>query len=86
MSKPDWDLLIVADDEDAAAHSWFPAKIHDCQNLVALEGVRFRNVYLTSRAIQFGSASLFSVLYRSALLIHKTKGHVRHVSDYEEYL
>ena len=81
MTKPDWDLLIVADDADAAAHSWFPASSRDCQNLLALEGMRFRNVYLTSRAIEYGSANLFSTLYRSALL---TKGHVLHISDYRE--
>ena len=78
------DLLIVADAADEAAHTWFPAaRIHDCQNLIALEGVRFRNVYLTSRAIEFGSANLFTVLYRSALLT-RPRGHVLHISDYRE--
>ena len=82
-TKPAFDLLIVADASDEAAHEWFPAMIRDCQNLIALEGLRFRNVYLTSRAIEYGSANLFSVLYRSALLT-RPKGHVLHISDYRE--
>ena len=81
MTKPDFDLLICADEADENWHAWFPAQTRDCRNLIALEGVRFRNVYLTSAAIEHGSASLFNVLYRTAKIMH---GKVLHVSDYQE--
>jgi hypothetical protein len=80
---PDWDLLITAPGEEQDYDRWFPAgKILDCKNLIALEGVRFRNVYLTSKAIEQGSASLFGVLYRTAKMM---RGSVLHTSDYREY-
>lgn len=82
MSKPDWDLLICASDEDAAAHHWFPAgKTKLVNEFTALEGIRFRNVYLTSRAIEKGSWVLFQILYRTAKIM---QGKVLHVSDYQE--
>jgi hypothetical protein len=82
MTKPDWDLLIIGTNEDPKDYSYFPADVRDCVNLLPLEGLRFRNVYLTSRAIETGSANLFHTLYRSAKLTH---GRVLHISDYREY-
>ena len=81
MTKPDWDLLMVADSQDYDDHGWFPAIVRQVSDLISLEGLRFRNVYLTSRAIERGSANLFTVLYRSARL---TGGSVLHISDYRE--
>lgn len=79
---PDWDLLMGADEADLKAHLWFPAdKARTIGNLLALEGMRFRNVYLTNRAIESGSADLFHHLYFNARL---TMGKVLHVSDYRE--
>jgi hypothetical protein len=79
---PDWDLLIGADEKDLADHDWFPAgKGRTVENLLALEGIRFRNVYVTSRAIEHGSANLFHHLYYNARI---TMGSVLHVSDYRE--
>lgn len=80
MSAPDWDVLITAPDEPG--WDWFPARlVRDNKNLIALEGIRFRNCYVTSLAIETGSAVLFSILYRTAIL---TKGKVLHVSDFRE--
>jgi hypothetical protein len=82
MSKPDWDLLIIGADEDPKDFTWFPADdVRDCKNLMVLEGLRARNIYLTSRAIETGSAGLFQHLYINAKL---TRGKVLHVSDYRE--
>ena len=79
---PDWDLLIGADEKDLADHVWFPAtKARTVENLLALEGMRPRNTYVTSRAISAGSSSLFHHLYFNARV---TGGKVLHVSDYEE--
>jgi len=83
VSKPDWDLLIIGADENPDDYSWFPAQwIRDNRNLIVFEGIRFRHVYLTSRAIETGSASLFNILYRTALMM---RGSVLHISDYREY-
>jgi len=79
---PDWDLLMCADEADVAAHGWFPClKARTVDNLMALEGMRFRNVYLTSRAIEHGSANLFHHLYYNARI---SMGKVLHISDYRE--
>jgi hypothetical protein len=78
---PDWDLLIVANEEDAAAHTWFPARTRHVQEFLALEGLKPRNVYLTSRGIEKGSWVLFQILYRAATM---SGGSVLHVSDYRE--
>lgn len=80
MSKPDWDLLICANDEDAAAHSWFPARIRTVTDFTALEGMQPRNIYLTSKAIEHGSWVLFQILYRAAKI---TGGKVLHIFDFE---
>lgn len=80
--EPDWDLLMGADQEDLDAHDWFPCgKARTIENLPALEGLRFRNVYLTSRAIEHGSANLFHHLYHNARV---SLGKVLHISDYRE--
>lgn len=83
MTAPDWDLLIAANDEDAMNHSWFPAArtklVHE---FTALEGIRFRNCYFTSMAIEKGSGTLFDILYRTAKMM---RGSVLHTSDYREY-
>jgi hypothetical protein len=82
MSNPPYeDLLICADESDAAANSWFPARYRTCKDFRALEGMRFRNVYLTSKAIEDGSAVLFQILYRTAVIC---SGSVLHISDYRE--
>lgn len=80
-NRPDWDVLICGDERDALSHSWFPAKVRTCKEYTALEGLRFRNVYLTNKAIELGSYLLFQILYRSAVM---TDGHVLHISDYRE--
>lgn len=81
--KPDWDLLIVAGNEDLIAHQWFPfGKARTIIDFTALEGMHFRNVYLTNRAIEKGSWVLFQILYRTAKI---TGGSVLHTSDYREY-
>lgn len=77
---PDWDLLITAPEELENYH-YFPARVRDCENLISLEGLRFRNVYLTNKAIEQGSANLFHVLYYNARI---SMGKVLHVSDYRE--
>lgn len=79
--KPNWDLLICADFDDQTDHLWFPAKVRTCKEYTALEGLRFRNVYLTNRAIEKGSYILFQILYRSAVI---ADGLVLHISDYRE--
>lgn len=79
--RPDWDLLMVADEADAADHLWFPARTRTVTDFRSLEGMRFRNVYLTNRAIENGSAVLFQILYRTAVM---TDGSVLHVSDFRE--
>lgn len=84
MTSPDWDILIAANDEDAMAHSWFPvAKTRLVHEYLALEGLRFRNCYLTSKAIEKGSGALFDILYRSAKCT-RPMGLVLHTSDYRE--
>lgn len=80
---PDWDLLVGADEEDLADHLWFPAgRARTVNELPALEGMRFRNAYLTDKAIEHGSAGLFAHLYRTAKLMG---GAVLHVGDFREY-
>lgn len=79
--SPDWDLLIAANDEDAAAHSWFPARTRTVHEFLALEGLRPRNVYITSQGIEKGSWVLFQILYRAATM---SGGGVFHTSDYQE--
>lgn len=82
MSKPNWDLLIGADQADLDAHAWFPCgKARTIENLPALEGMRCRNIYVTNRAIEQGSSNLFFHLYYNARC---TMGKVLHVSDYQE--
>lgn len=81
-NPPDYDALIGADLADLQNHGWFPAShFGSVENLLALEGLRFRNVYLTSRAIEDGSAGLFQHLYFNARM---TGGKVLHVSDFRE--
>ena len=81
-APPTQDLLIVADEADGNAHTWFPAdKVRHCKEFTALEGIRFRNVYLTSKAIERGSWPLFQILYINARI---TGGSVLHISDYRE--
>lgn len=77
---PDWDLLITAV-EELNDYDYFPARIRDCENLISLEGMRFRNAYVTSKAIEQGSANLFHALYFGARI---TGGKVLHISDYRE--
>ena len=81
-NPPTWDLLIAANDDDAMAHAWFPADrtklVHE---FTALEGLKFRNCYLTSKAIEKGSYVLFQILYRTAVMMN---GSVLHTSDYRE--
>jgi hypothetical protein len=80
LSRPDWDLLITAPEELGNYH-YFPAIVRDCDNLISLEGLRFRNCYLTNMAIEQGSANLFHALYFNARI---SGGSVLHVSDYRE--
>lgn len=80
MSKPDWDLLVTADEQDTADHSWFPARTRTCREFTALEGMHPRNAYVTSKAIQEGSYVLFKILYRSAAI---NGGRVMHIIDFE---
>lgn len=84
MTSPDWDILIAANDEDAMNHSWFPARTKLVTDFRALEGLRFRNCYLTSMAIEKGSATLFDILYRSAKCT-RPMGLLLHTSDYREH-
>lgn len=80
--EPDWDLLVIGAGEDPKDFAWFPADIvRDNKNLIVFEGLRFRNAYLTSKAIETGSANLFHALYYGARL---TMGKVLHISDYRE--
>ena len=83
MSRPDWDVLVCADDKDEDDYLFFPVDkvIANLANLAALEGLRFRNCYVTSRAIEQGSGNLFQHLYYNARI---TGGKVLHVSDYRE--
>lgn len=87
-NPPDWDLLVIGVDEDPMDYVWFPAKfIRDNKNLIQYEGIRFRNAYLSSRAIETGSAGLFETLYRTAKInrgVHKIPSGVLHISDYRE--
>lgn len=81
-NTPDWDLLIGADEQDLEDHAWFPCgKARTVENLPALEGMRPRNSYVTSRAIEEGSSALFFHLYYNARV---TLGKVLHTSDYRE--
>ncbi|MGZ4659716.1 MAG: hypothetical protein ACXVYB_00385 [Arthrobacter sp.] len=81
-SHPDWDALIYADQADLDAHGWFPCgKTKTAKNLPALEGLRCRNIYVTSRAIEEGSFELFFHLYFNARI---TGGKVLHVTDFRE--
>lgn len=83
MIKPDWDILVIGAGEDPKDYAWFPAdSVRDNKNLVVFEGIRFRNCYLSNNAIETGSATLFSILYRTAMILH---GKVLHISDYREY-
>lgn len=81
-AKPDWDLLIVANEEDAENHAWFPADryrtIHDFR---ALEGMRFRDVYLTPLAWELGGDILFGILNRTCQITGI--GRVLHINDFE---
>ena len=79
MSKPDWDILICADAADEDLHLFFPAdKVYsDVTHLLYLEGIRFRNCYITSRVIEEGSANLFHHLYFNARV---SGGKVLHVT------
>lgn len=80
-AKPDWDLLICATREDEANHEWFPAgKRRLMHEFLALEGMRFRNCYVTSRTIEHGNHVLFQILYRNAII---TGGKVLHTGDFE---
>jgi hypothetical protein len=79
--QPNWDLLIVANGEDEAAHTWFPARARHVHEFTALEGLKPRNVYITSKAIEKGSWVLFQILYRAATM---SGGGVFHTSDYQE--
>jgi hypothetical protein len=83
MSKPDWDVLICADEADEDDWLFFPVGkvIANIANLAALEGLRFRNCYVTSKAIEKGSGNLFQHLYFNARM---TGGKVLHVTDYRE--
>lgn len=80
---PDWDVLVCATNEEAESYHFFPAVTVVAQNgyLLPLEGLRFRNAYVTSAAIEHGSAGLFHHLYFNALI---DGGKVLHVSDYQE--
>jgi hypothetical protein len=81
-APPTKDLLITADKADEDAHTWFPAdQVRHCKEYLALEGIRFRNVYLTSKAIEMGAWPLFQIIYINARI---TGGKVLHVSDYRE--
>lgn len=83
MTAPDWDLLVIGADEAPMDYIWFPAKvIRDNKNLIQYEGIRFRNAYLSSKAIETGGPSLFEILYRTAKMM---RGSVLHISDYREY-
>lgn len=87
MTAPDWDILVIGADEDPRDYDYFPARVRDNENLIQFEGIRFRNAYLSSRAIETGSAGLFETLYRTAKIIrgvHKIPSGVRHISDYQE--
>ena len=79
--RPDWDLLIAANETDADANSWFPAKIRLVHEFLALEGLKPRNIYITNKGIEKGSWVLFQILYRAAVM---SGGNVLHVSDYRE--
>jgi hypothetical protein len=80
---PDWDALVCADELEASSYYYFPADkvVANLANLAALEGLRFRNCYVTSRAIEEGSGNLFFHLYYNARV---TGGKVLHVTDYRE--
>jgi len=83
MTSPVGDVLVCADEKDEDDWLFFPVDkvIANIANLSALEGLRFRNVYVTSRAIEKGSGNLFQHLYFNARI---TGGKVLHVSDYRE--
>jgi hypothetical protein len=83
MTKPDWDVLICADELDAEAHDFFPAAkvVSNLHFLLPLEGLRFRNAYVTNAVIEAGSSSLFHSLYFNARM---TGGKVLHITDYRE--
>ena len=83
MIRSDWDVLICADEVDADAHGYFPASkvVSNLHFLMPLEGMRFRNAYVTNAAIEAGSGNLFHHLYYSARL---TGGKVLHITDYRE--
>jgi predicted HAD superfamily hydrolase len=81
--EPDWDVLVCADEAEEASYLFFPADkvIANLANLAALEGLRFRNCYVTSKAIEKGSGNLFQHLYFNARI---TGGKVLHITDYRE--
>lgn len=79
---PDWDALIGGDQDDVDAHAWFPSGVDgSAQNLIAMEGLRARNIYVTSKALEYGGPNLFAILYRTARMVN---GKVLHISDYRE--
>jgi hypothetical protein len=53
------------------------------RDLYKLDGLRFRNCYLTTKAIETGGPDLFLVLYRAARV---NRGTVSHVSAYYDKL
>jgi hypothetical protein len=81
---PDFDVLIAADKADHDAHVHFPyARVYYVDQLAAISvGIRFRNCYVTNRAIEHAGPALFAELYRSAWY---QQGKVLHVSDYREH-
>lgn len=78
---PDWDLLIIGLDEEPGNYHYFPARVRDCKDFLALEGLKFHNCYVTSNAIETGSYVLFQILYRTAAMMG---GKVLHITDYRE--
>lgn len=73
------DVLIVKDKQDEADNYLPVDKVFDVVELFKLEGIRFRYAYVTSKALEFGSAGLFQHLYFNARL---SGGKVLHTSDY----
>jgi len=73
------DILIAADQQDEDANYVPVDRTFGIVELAKLEGVRFRYAYVTSKALEYGSAGLFEHLYFNARV---TGGKVLHVSDY----
>ena len=76
---PAFDILLVRDDQDERDNYLPVDRVFDIADLLKLEGVRFRYAYVTSQALEYGSAGLFEHLYFNARI---TGGKVLHVSDY----